>query len=112
MGFAMNLTLPIRAVNTANTREHWARRAARAKQHRHEAYHSVRAAKPTRRVAYTVTLTRIGKRRTDSDGLAISLKAVRDGVADALGIDDGSERIAWLYGQEIGREYAVRIEIT
>jgi len=49
-------------------------------------------------------------RRMDSDGVASALKAVRDGIADALGIDDGNSRITWIYGQERG-EYSVRVEI-
>lgn len=107
----MTLSLPIRTINTANRREHWAARAKRAKSHRHAAFYAVRQSSPTKRTRYTVTLTRIGKRRMDDDGLAISFKAVRDGIADALGIDDGSERIAWRYAQEIGKQYGVRIVI-
>jgi len=39
--------------------------------------------------------------------------AVRDGVADAIGIDDGSARIEWKYAQEKGKpkEYAVIVGI-
>ncbi len=60
-----------------------------------------------------VALTRIAPRDLDTDNLASGLKAVRDGVADALGVDDGSSRIEWRYAQERGRpgEYAVRVEI-
>ena len=49
----------------------------------------------------------------DSDNLASSLKAVRDGVADAMGVDDGCSRIQWCYAQRKGkpREYAVLVEI-
>ena len=57
-----------------------------------------------------VTLTRIGARKLDSDNLARSMKAVRDGIADALGIDDGSDRIEWKYAQEKGK-YAVKVTI-
>ena len=58
-------------------------------------------------------LTRIGPRRLDSDNLAAALKHVRDGVADALGMDDGDPRLVWLYGQRRGKpgEYAVLVEI-
>lgn len=59
----------------------------------------------------TVTITRIGKRKLDSDNLAISAKHVRDGIADAYGVDDGSDLYTWNYAQEIGKDYAVRIEI-
>lgn len=46
-----------------------------------------------------VTLRRIGPRRLDDDNLAGAFKPVRDGIADALRLDDGSERIAWRYEQ-------------
>jgi hypothetical protein len=60
-----------------------------------------------------ITLTRIAPRALDSDNLASGLKAARDGVADALGVDDGSSRIEWRYAQQRGKagEYAVRVEI-
>jgi len=60
-----------------------------------------------------ITLTRIAPRALDSDNLASGLKAVRDGVADALGVDDGTSRIEWRYAQERGKpgEYAVRVAI-
>lgn len=59
-----------------------------------------------------VTLTRLGPRKLDSDNLAGSFKAIRDGVADALGIDDGSELIQWEYRQEKSKECSVVIEIN
>lgn len=61
--------------------------------------------------AFVVRLVRIGKRRMDSDGLAISFKGIRDGLADAMGLDDGDPRIDWQYGQEIGKEYGVLVII-
>ena len=71
--------------------------------------------------AITVTLTRIAPRKFDGDGVVASCKHVRDGVADALGIDDGDERITWLYAQRkaepadglpaAARGYGVRIQV-
>jgi hypothetical protein len=75
----------------------------------------VRAARPAipESGAVAITLTRIAPRVLDTDNLASGLKAVRDGVADALGVNDGSSRLTWRYAQERGkpREYAVRVEI-
>lgn len=106
----MRVTLPIRTVNALNSREHWGKRARRAAQERMLA----RIATPKNiSCRCAVTLTRIGPRRMDSDGLAASLKHVRDGVADGLGAkNDSDETIEWRYAQEIGKDYAVRIEIT
>lgn len=56
----------------------------------------------------TITLTRVGPRRMDSDNSCGALKAVRDGVADALSLDDGDPRLTWEYRQETG-PFGVRI---
>lgn len=53
-------------------------------------------------------------RELDDDGNVTSLKAVRDGVADALGMkSDRDPRVTWRYAQRKGavREYAVEIKI-
>jgi hypothetical protein len=61
----------------------------------------------------SITLTRIAPRALDTDNLSSGLKAVRDGVADALNVDDGSSHIQWRYAQERSKpgEYAVRVAI-
>jgi hypothetical protein len=56
-----------------------------------------------------VTLTRLGGRGLDSDNLAGAYKAIRDGVADWLGIDDGDDRIEWRYAQEPGGAKGTRV---
>lgn len=106
----MRVTLPIRIESVANKREHWAAKARRTKFHRNAAL-----AIPSRFLPEppcTVILTRIAPRKLDSDNLASGFKALRDGIADRLGIDDGDERVTWRYAQEKGkpREYAARVE--
>jgi hypothetical protein len=103
----LSCTLPIKTVSVLNVREHWAKRAKRAKLHRTTAYAMLLSygkakdlyciAAPAR---FVVTLTRIGGRTLDDDNLRAALKATRDGVADWLGIDDGDNRLVWQYGQE------------
>jgi hypothetical protein len=61
-------------------------------------------------VWWDVTITRIAPRELDSDNLASCAKGIRDGVADALRVDDGDERIRWTYKQERGKP-AVRVDI-
>lgn len=65
-------------------------------------------------VPCTVILTRIAPRELDGDNLQGAFKAVRDSVAQRLGVDDKDGPITWLYSQERGktREYGVRIAIT
>lgn len=107
-----HVLLPIRTWSEANLRQHWAKRARRARSQRQTAKLLLRSAtRPDGPVA--ITLTRIAPRALDSDNLAAALKAVRDGVADALGVDDGSAQIDWRYAQRRGEpgEYAVAVEI-
>ena len=48
----------------------------------------------------TITLTRCGPKLMDSDNSVGALKSVRDGVADALSLDDGDPRLHWIYLQD------------
>lgn len=107
--------LPIRTESEANNREHWRRKHARSKEQREMAklammYHRFVVAHFPK---ITVTLTRIASRKLDSDNLARSFKAVRDGIAEAFDVDDGKDWYTWEYAQEKGKpkQYAVRIEI-
>lgn len=105
--------IPVRLVSGANLREHWAVKSKRNRLQRESARIATIAAlrggifhPPA-----TITIERVGKRNLDSDNLAISAKAVRDGIADALGIDDGDARLDWQYRQSVGKEYTVRVTI-
>lgn len=105
--------MPLKVVSEANLREHWAAVSKRKNYQRGWAKNITASfirdvVLPER---MTVTLTRYGKRRMDDDNLANGFKAVRDGIADALGIDDGSNRIAWRYRQEVAKQYDVQVEI-
>lgn len=123
----IELDVPVRLVSLLNMREHWAQRAKRASMQRGlartYAVQKLRASPLWHEVAngcgLTVTITRIAPRELDDDNLAGSAKHVRDGIADALGIDDGDKRIQWRYGQAKftgsargGYSCAVKIEVT
>lgn len=112
--------VPVRLVSLLNAREHHMARARRAKTQR-TAAHTIARARVSGLVdtnlLLTVTITRIAPRELDDDNLAGSAKHVRDGIADALGIDDGDKRIQWRYEQAKftgphrgGYSCAVRIE--
>lgn len=115
-------TIPgMRLVSLANARTHWAEKARIAKHQRGSAgvwtVKALTASPPVKyRGPWTIVICRIGPRKLDSDNLAISAKHVRDGVADALGIDDGDEtKVKWLYDQRTPKEagttqrYEVRV---
>jgi len=59
-----------------------------------------------------VRLVRIAPRGLDDDNLGAAFKSVRDGIADALGIDDRDPRVAYVPDSETGgvKEYAIRLE--
>ena len=105
--------LPIKIESNANLREHWAVKMKRSKMQRMAAAYAVAFqhdwGMPDGR--FTVKLVRVGRRLLDDDNLSGGFKAVRDGVADALGMNDNDPRVTWEYAQEIGREYSCRIEM-
>lgn len=118
---AQIFTLPIRVVSEANARDHRYAKSKRTKQQRRAAAMQVKSCAPLILMAakggpITITLTRLigkGGRAYDDDNLRSAFKAIRDGVAnDALGIDDGSKRLVWEYGQERAAEFGVRIAIA
>ena len=113
--------LSLRIVSEANRRDHWRVKAARTQLHRISAqcafdYHRnpgalIRAGVPVS--GLTVTMTRIAPRRLDDDNLASGFKAVRDGVAAWLGIDDGSPLIRWVCAERKGppKGYAAEVVV-
>lgn len=60
---------------------------------------------------WCVRLTRVSPLRLDDDAVPLALKTIRDTIAAALGVDDGSPSIGFLYGQEKGRPLGVRVEV-
>lgn len=121
-GTVVTFNTGIKLVSVANLREHWATRAARNKRQRELAHRRAQielcrlrewAHAPDISKPMTITITRIAPRKLDSDNLASSAKAVRDGIADALGIDDGSDLVTWLYAQSKGfpHEYGCQVRI-
>ena len=113
----LRVMVPIRTVSVANLREHWAKKAKRAKSERDAVAYVLR---PRLRdeplgawVPGTVTITRIAPRRLDDDNAVRAQKSVRDEVAAQLGVDDRDPRVTWRVEQRRGRvrEYAVEILI-
>jgi len=120
----ISLLLAIRIESEANLSGHWRGKAARVKMQRSITRTMVGqrlrdiGKRPGEILAgeqgCLVVLTRIAPRPLDDDNLARSLKAIRDGVADALGTDDSARsNLRWRYAQEKGppKQYAVRIQI-
>lgn len=111
--------LPIVTVSESNQRD-WRSRSGRTKKakkavsvglgktlgylaHIADHYHS---GQPIR-----VKLTRLATRKIDAANLGGALKATEDGVAIAIGADDGDPRWIAEFDQEIGDVVGVRIEL-
>ncbi len=111
----VTLTLPIKLVSVANLREHWSVKHKRVAAERLTAKLAVLAATKTCRGALSdgivVTITRLGPRRLDTDNLSSAGKGCRDGIADALGVDDGDDFVEWRYAQECPSPYGVRVRV-
>ena len=106
------LALPIHLKNTSNVREHWSKRARRAAHHRGLARLAVAASNARTLLPCIVTLTRISPRHFDFDGLVCSAKAVRDGIADGLGLsDDNNPSVDFEYAWRKGSGQTVEITI-
>lgn len=113
-------TIPVHTESEANLREHWAKKRKRTKEHRQVSgwamYDHVREYPEILflRTPRIITLTRVAPRMLDShDNLPRALKAVVDGICDALGVKDNDSRLTWRYAQRKGdvRQYAVEVEI-
>ena len=107
----MKYRLPIKLHNPLNgSHGHWSAVAKRRKMERNAAFFATpMGLKPP----LVITLTRIAPRLFDDDNLGAACKSIRDGIADRVGIDDGSKLIAFKYAQRRGnvKEYAIEIEI-
>lgn len=104
----VSVVLPIRLESMLNLRLHWGSKSRKVARQREWAL-----AVPRHPVPCRVFLTRIAPRELDGDNLQGAFKALRDGIAQRLGVDDRDPRVTWLYAQERGkpREYAVRVTI-
>lgn len=115
MRVAGRIEIPLAVPSCANLREHWAKKAKRTTDQRTAVRFAIRAhidGMP-RELPLTVTLTRMSQRFLDDDNLAHAFKAIRDGVADALGVSDApGSGVAWRYEQEKSKTACVRIEVA
>ena len=110
------VVVPVRTISSSNAREHWAVRARRVKTERAAALLVLRSTGcPLWTAPLVVRLTRISGPRgktLDDDNLRGCLKAIRDGVADWLGVQDNDPRITWRYDQRKADAWGVEIEVT
>jgi hypothetical protein len=95
----VRFSLPIKTQNEQNgAHGFWATKARKRDRIRSQVS-IVTKAHFTPEPLLVVKLTRISAGEMDDDGLRAALKSVRDGIASALRIDDGSRLIRFEYDQ-------------
>lgn len=115
----MTIVLPIPHRDLwPNSRKHWRVKAKAVSQARHAAYLATYSMIQSLRLTGALTFTGYGvavfypdRRRRDDDNMLASLKSHRDGIADALGVDDNTLRLAALPTFQVDK-LRPRVEIT
>lgn len=103
------ILIPIRTTTGQNAREHFRVKAKRVKAERTAAACALYG-KPKPPIPCSVRLTRVGPRSCDDDNLIGGLKAIRDQVAEWLGVDDRHRnQVRYVYDQKRG-PWGVEIE--
>lgn len=101
-----------------NARVHWSKRAKQTKiERKAAAYLAMMAgwaseALPEGRLHLWIDFYPPDRRKRDDDGLMASMKAARDGIADAMGIDDSRFVSHPWIKDEVRKGGEVRIRVT
>jgi crossover junction endodeoxyribonuclease RusA len=102
------------AACSPNARVHWSKKSKAAKAYRAACYLLCREAKltaPQGELILSIEFIPPDFRRRDDDNLVAAFKSGRDGVAEALGIDDGRFATLIKLSKETFRGGAVRVQI-
>lgn len=103
-----SITLPLKLPSVANQRLHHMAKARQTKTQRQAGFISTPKGLPLPAI---VTITRISAGTLDTDNLASACKGLRDGIAQKLGIDDGSPLVEWRYAQIRGGRGVFKVQI-
>ena len=110
------LTLPWPPkVLSPNARTHWAAKSKAAKAYRHACFLLCREAAllvPAGRALLAIEFVPPDRRRRDDDNCIASFKSGRDGVAQALGIDDSRFVTQTKISDQTVKGGAVRVRIS
>jgi len=101
------------SVLSPNARVHWSKRSKAAKAYRHACWALVKQAglpaMPDGELHLWITFYPPDRRHRDDDNMIASFKSGRDGLADALGVDDKRFRLHPWVSDQIGGKVKVRI---
>lgn len=110
--------IPTKTVSEANSREHWTKKKKRNDIQKSWVRLFFNKHKPEIGLPCKITLTRLGKKLLDDDNLPVSMKYLRDAIADhifpgqAPGRADGDKRLTWVYFQALSKKTGVKIQFT
>ena len=114
-GWSLTLQLPVRVVSEANMREHPLAKHRRKCDQQRAVLAALKAAERNlpKLSAVTVTMTRLGPRKLDTDNLWGSFKGVRDCIGAWLGTGDAPDNgVAWDCLQLVTKESGIYIWIA
>ncbi len=109
--------IPVRTVSEANCNQNrWVKKKRRDGQKNWVLIYFLNN-KEKIKLPCKIKLIRHGRKEMDDDNLPVSLKYIRDAIADhiitglAPGRADGDKRLSWEYSQIVGKTYAVEVII-
>lgn len=107
------LSLPLRTWGPNGSHGHWSQQAKRRRDLKTATLLALRTevGQVAPFVPAVIVITRVGTRKMDTDNAAYACKGLRDGVAEWLGIDDGDERLTWIYKTRQSFGFAVEVEM-
>ena len=114
------INIPVYTKSEANSSEHWTRKRSRSTNQKMWTRYAFARDCSVDKVPMPchIKMTRHAPRTLDSDNLPVSMKHIRDQIADLLipglapGRADGSDQFTWEYAQQKSAMYSVKIEIT
>lgn len=107
--------LNIETVSEANCCQHWRTKKKRHDDQKNRIKNWLKDYKI--QIPAIVKITRFSSRKLDSDNLPVSVKYIRDAIADHIfpglrpGMADDNPNLHWYYNQQIGKLRGVKIEI-
>lgn len=116
----ITIIIPVKTISEANCSEHWTKKRKRYAEQKFITYINCNTQINSSILPCQITLTRIAPRTLDTDNLPVSMKWIRDQIADLIvpglapGRADNEPKITWKYDQKKGKkgEYLVRVDIT
>jgi hypothetical protein len=106
----------VKTVSEANCSQHWVKKKKRHDIQKKSIWAFFKRDRPKIPFPCRIKLTRLGKKILDDDNLPVSMKYIRDAIADQIfpglapGQADNDKRLSWEYNQQISKDYGVLVQ--